>query len=136
MTEAIKQRLFLRTNRFQRPVINLVTYSSLITIAILAICVSYLYYDMTNAIIDSTAEVPTVKMSVILILMVLPLIFLVIIVLVYNVTNRLVGAFERILSELDDILAGKGKKHIHARKGDVLAEELLRRINTLIDKIS
>ncbi len=132
----MKQRLFLRTNRFQRPIINLVTYSSLVTIAVLAICVSYLYYDMTNAIIDSAAQVPTVKMSVILILMILPLVFLVIIVLVYNATNRLVGAFERILRELDDILAGKGKKHINARKDDALAEELLSRVNRLIDKMS
>ena len=61
--------------------------------------------------------------------------FLAVIVWAYDVSSRLVGAFERILRELDEIIAGKGKHHIKARKDDLLANTLLERVNKLIDKL-
>jgi len=49
--------------------------------------------------------------------------------------GRFVGAFPRVLRELDGILAGREKRHIGARPGDVLANDVLVRINALIDRM-
>ena len=51
----------------------------------------------------------------------------------FSVSLNLVGAFERIINELDDVISGKSNKPIHARPTDDLANELLKRINVLIE---
>lgn len=115
--------------------LNIIISASLITITILALCVSYLYYDVTNSIINPSQEIPDTKLTILTILLVLPLIFLLVIVWAYTITNKLVGAFDRILKELDEVIAGKQKRHLSVRKGDELAEEVVRRINLLIDRL-
>jgi hypothetical protein len=50
----------------------------------------------------------------------------------FIVLHNLIGAFDRIMKELDDIIAGRSKKTIVARPKDELANDLLKRINTLI----
>jgi len=50
-------------------------------------------------------------------------------------SSDLVGAFERITRELDEVIEGKEKKIIRARIPDELANELLKRINILIQRI-
>lgn len=52
----------------------------------------------------------------------------------YNVSNKLLGPSARVLKELDEILSGQRKDPIGTRPGDELFEELLKRINTLIQK--
>ncbi len=130
------KRFIFRVNRFQTPLLNLIIIFSLASVLILAICVCYLSYDVTNSILNPSREIPTVKLVIILILLVLPLIFLLNIIWAYRASNRLLGAFERILSELDDVIATKKKRHISSRDEDELANELLNRINILIDKMS
>ena len=132
MPEIVKRKTFSRINRFQRPIINIVIVTSFVAI-ILELCIAYLYFD--NTVINPLKEMSPLKILVLIILIEVPLIFYLVIVWAYKVSSHLVGAFERVLAELDNVLAGKGKKHIHARKGDDLAEELLKRINTLIDRI-
>ncbi len=130
----IKRQLFSRVNRFQRPIINIVVAASFVTV-ILGLCVLYLYYDTTNTIVSPTRETPILKVVVLLVLLALPVVFYLIIVSAYKVSNRLVGPFERIISELDALIEKRDKRHLTARKGDELAEELLKRINTLIDRL-
>jgi len=50
------------------------------------------------------------------------------------ISGSYLGAQERIIKELDEVLAGQGKGPIRARRGDVMFEELLKRINTLIEQ--
>ena len=52
----------------------------------------------------------------------------------YRFSHRLVGAFPRILKELDGVVAGSSRNHIHIRKDDY-AQELIERVNKLIDKL-
>ena len=59
--------------------------------------------------------------------------FILILLWSYAVSRDLVGAFERILRDLDDIIAGREQKHLYARKNDALANALLKRLNTLVD---
>ena len=133
MPGVIKRQLFSRVNRFQKPIITIVVATSF-TMVILAVCVDYLFFDTTNIIIDLNKDISSLKMAALFILQMLPLLFYLFIVWAYKVSNRLVGPFERILRELDSIIEGKEKRHLHVRKGDELAEELLKRINVLIDK--
>ncbi len=128
------RKLFGRTSRFQKPILSIVGVTSLITF-ILALCVGYLCYDATTVVVDPAKDIPVLKVIVLVVLMVLPVIFYFIIVWSYKMSSQLVGSFERILRELDSILTGKDKRHIQTRKGDLLAEELLKRINALIDKV-
>ncbi len=50
----------------------------------------------------------------------------------YYVSRDIVGAFERILKDLDAVIDGEQRKPITARAKDELANELLKRINILI----
>jgi hypothetical protein len=52
-----------------------------------------------------------------------------------HISSRYLGAHERIIKELDKVLAGEGKGPLSARRGDVIFEELLNRINRLIERI-
>ena len=51
-----------------------------------------------------------------------------------HISSRYLGAYERIIKELDGVLAGQGKGPLKARCGDVMFEELLKRINVLIER--
>jgi hypothetical protein len=51
-----------------------------------------------------------------------------------RISGRYFGAYERILKELDEILAGREKKPLKTRHGDVVFEGLLKRINVLIER--
>lgn len=134
MTEVAKRRVFLRTSKFQRPILHIFVFSALAVVAALSLAASYLCYDMTNTIITTGSEIPTIKIAILLGLMLMPIVFLFIIFWAYRVSSHLVGAFERILKELDGVIEKNEKKHLHARKGDQLAEELLSRVNVLIDR--
>lgn len=135
MTEVAKRRVFLRTSKFQRPILHIFVFSALAVVAALSLAASYLCYDMTSTLITTDSEIPAIKIAILLGLMVMPLVFLFIIIWAYRVSSHLVGAFERILKELDDIIEKNEKRHLQARKGDQLAEELLSRVNVLIDRM-
>ena len=53
----------------------------------------------------------------------------------YMVSKRLLGPYERVLREMDEILAGKRKEPIKVRDADEVFKELLIRINVLLEKI-
>ena len=53
----------------------------------------------------------------------------------FDISNKLVGPFERILRELDEINEGKKKGPLKAREGDEMFDELLKRINKLLEKL-
>ncbi len=52
----------------------------------------------------------------------------------FFVSNRILGPSVRILKELDDILSGKRQDPLGTRPGDEFFEELLKRINALIQR--
>jgi len=51
-----------------------------------------------------------------------------------RISNRHFGSYERVIGDLDDVLSGTKKGPLGTRKGDVIFEELLKRINVLIKK--
>lgn len=52
----------------------------------------------------------------------------------FYVSNKLLGPTNRILNELDLIISGKRQDPIGTRPGDEIFEELVKRINVLIEK--
>lgn len=52
----------------------------------------------------------------------------------FRISNRYIGPYERVIRDLDDVLSGTKKGPVNTRKGDVIFEELLKRINILIEK--
>jgi len=77
----------------------------------------------------------TLHMAIPWFLMTTSIVLLVVVCWTYKISNRLVGPYERVLREIDGVLEGKGKKIIVARKGDMLFEELLKRVNELINRM-
>lgn len=53
-----------------------------------------------------------------------------------RLTNRYLGCHERIIREIDEVLAGRRKNVLQVRKTDSVFAELLKRINALIQRIS
>lgn len=54
--------------------------------------------------------------------------------LLFGFVHRLAGAYQRILRELDEIIAGTKRAHLYLRKDDY-SKELIDRINQLIDRL-
>jgi len=62
-------------------------------------------------------------------------IFFLLIYWAYYISNKILGAYDRILRELDDIIVSKkNTRPIKARDGDEFFTEMLRRINILIQE--
>ncbi len=61
------------------------------------------------------------------------LIFLISVIGAFVISHHIVGAFGRIIHELDEIIAGRSKKSIIVRPKDDLSNELLKRINILVE---
>lgn len=51
----------------------------------------------------------------------------------FVISHNMVGAFGRIIRELDEIIAGRSQKTINSRPDDTLSKDLLKRINVLIE---
>lgn len=52
-----------------------------------------------------------------------------------RLTNLYLGCYERIIREIDEVLAGRSKDLLQVRKADSVFAELLKRINALIGRI-
>jgi len=50
----------------------------------------------------------------------------------FRVSSRYLGSYERIIREFDEVLDGTRCGPLSTRKGDVMFEELLKRINVLM----
>lgn len=69
-----------------------------------------------------------------ILLSVATVLMVVVILWMLRISNRYFGAYERIIKEFDEVLSGQKNGPLHARKGDVMFEELLKRVNVLIER--
>lgn len=135
-TKYSRKFISFNLNRFQKPLVNFLLFPCTITFAILFVYIGFLYYDVTNQMYRLRLENPLgIDQKIFSIIFVLWILMFFVLWWAYRVSNQLVGAFDRIITEIDGFLEGKGKKYIHSRKGDHLASELLKRINTMIERI-
>ena len=132
---AYKRNMF-RVNRFQRPIVNLVLFPCVFVSVVLVICMALSGHDAAGRFHswnDFFMEV--VNRRIFNLLACFWALLLFILMITYRVSNILLGPFERMLKELDDVIQNKKKKTIIAREEDELANELLKRINVLIDRM-
>ena len=97
---------------------------------LLCICLGYFDYLLVKEPFFKNKETSMV-LIILSLLLSLGLIFLV--WWAYVLSNRILGPHQRIISELDQILLVGKKKPLNARRGDEMYEDLIKRINVLIE---
>ncbi len=101
-----------------------------LTALLLCVCLGYFDYLLIQEPFFTHKEKSMVLIGLSLLLS-LGLVFL--IWWAYVISNKVLGPHQRIISELDNILSGGKKKPLNTRRGDEMYEDLIKRINVLIE---
>jgi len=136
MGKRIRRKKILNTNKYQRQIISVAFLPTMVITFFMSFMIIYVYNQLINAILQGS-EVTVVELAnqwMSIALFSLFSVFLLLMIWVYYVSRHLVGAFERILRELDDVIDRKRSTPIRARGKDDLANDLLKRINVLIQR--
>ncbi len=128
-----KRNLFLHLNRFQSRILFFLAVLGLVSVILIVLFLAYLHADMNNFM--HTFPLRTVKVCIMVALPIAAVLIVVICFYLYYLTNKLFGPHDRIVKELDDILATHQKRELSVRDGDEMFEELLKRINALIRQL-
>ncbi|MBF0101834.1 MAG: hypothetical protein HQK77_13095 [Desulfobacterales bacterium] len=135
--------LIFHVNKYQVRLI-LPILISIILIMILLGLFYYLSFHTTQTVYDTDKSTMVVfnhylgmlEKMIPIILILLCILIVVLVYWIYYISNKLVGPFDRIVRELDQIMDGTKKKHpITVRKGDEMFDQLLKRVNQLIEKV-
>lgn len=73
----------------------------------------------------------------IILICVISSISIILVLLVYwasYISNKVLGPYERILKEMDEVISRKLSRKILVREGDTMFEALLKRVNVLIER--
>lgn len=124
-------------NKYQRRIVALAFFPTIVLCVSILVLAKLFYKELINIIVNSS---PATSVRFIdewgaLTIFIIWCLFVLILAWGYLVSRDMVGAFVRILRELDEIIAGGERKRISARQQDDLASELLNRINILIDNL-
>jgi len=131
-----KSRLFfVVANKYQREIILLAFIPSVL------IFLSFIAIVFIGNPIVSNAVLHTSFFNVqnlinhfsVLIIFLICFYFISCMVLTFIISDRMVGAFDRIVRELDEVIAGRSQKLIKSRPEDTLSKDLIKRINVLIE---
>jgi len=147
LAEHFKRLLFLNVNKYQQQVLFPALLICLLACVGTIYAVYYItYIDKNIAVlckidmVSLTHDVPWF-MQLHSFNKIVPWLFfgltttlLIIVFWLYTVSNRLLGPTIRILRELDEIISGQRKDPIGTRPGDEFFEELVKRINQLINR--
>ena len=133
MPERRRRQPFSQANKYQRQIIALAFFPAIIVYAFVAILISVMHRDMVNVIVYGSAATSAqfIYQWTTVILSVLCGILIIILVWAFVVSRNLVGAFERIIRELDKMLEKGEKWTLRARKNDHLVNDILKRVNKL-----
>lgn len=130
---------FSIANRFQRKILTLVFFSTVVPMLIAVICLYYLMFNVIAAEIGIPEAIgytliPAAKRTAII--AIVGFLFSVAFLWMWalRVTHRLVGPMDRLCKELDERIAGKKKGYIYFRKKDYLAM-VVGRINALLERM-
>lgn len=133
LIKILKRRPLANLNRFQKQLLGAVLIACFLGYAVCLLCLDYFYFDESSILYDFTwvhlkllvkwfAPLAAVSLGIVAFI-------------VYFVTHRILGPYERIVRELDEIIEGKHRKLLSVRKHDEMFGDLLKRINTLIKRI-
>jgi len=89
---------------------------------------------ITAELIKEYPSLIDVRSALIILAWLVTFAFLFLIYWAHKIANRILGPHDRIVRELDQVLAGKRRQELKVRPGDDLFESLLHRINKLISR--
>jgi hypothetical protein len=137
MTKYKNRKLFLHTNKYQRQIINTALLPSLMFCVLISVFCLRFRFEIIDLLVYGTRPLSLAFIDKWLIVIVLGLwlFFIFILYQTFTISLSLVGPFERINKELDETIKGETRHHIKARDDDTLANELLERVNILIDNL-
>ncbi len=126
-------------NQMHREIFWLFFLALFIPTVITTVSLFYLIFNITAqelGIPEAIAAniLPAAQKVTVILLVALPVTTVIILILAYKVTHRIVGPFDRVVRELDEHLKGTRDGHISLRKNDKFWP-LVNRINTLLDKL-
>jgi hypothetical protein len=131
--DMFKRKIFFHLNEHQKGLLYPVLLSCLMGCIVLLLFLDYFYFDQSSIIHDFTFS--HLKTLVVWFFPIGGIFLLLVAFLIVYISNKLVGPYERIVRELDDILSGKGRKMLVVRQGDKMFAELIKRINGLIQRL-
>ncbi|MCK5215985.1 MAG: hypothetical protein KAR05_11615 [Candidatus Omnitrophica bacterium] len=129
-----KRKRFLNSTKYQRQIM-LLAFLPTVMICILMTLLHVVFFQELANVLGSGS--PKMIMSLTgewssAVLVIMWLSFVVFIYWVCKTSSQLVGSFERIIREMDEVIATGTKKRIKTRIDDELSTALLKRINMLI----
>jgi len=129
-----QKRLF-RSNKYRKRILSIVLLPTIIICLLISFLILLFHLELVSVILygEGSLSLEAINQWSFIIVFVLWLIFIIVYIRVHIVSSQLVGAFERIMNEMDEVIGNKEKKELKAREKDDLANELLKRINLLID---
>lgn len=148
MLTPYKRNPVFHLNRFQQRLLFPVIIISIITTSILIFAMLYLYYIGEHVALLSTPDkenfdialpwfmdIVRYNFTIPVLMLVVASLLVLVVCWAFHITSRIIGPHERVIRELDEVITGARKEPIAIRRGDELFEELLQRINALIEKI-
>lgn len=146
-TQPFKRLLFINVNKYQQQILIPVLMMCLLACVGVFYALYYVHYINENVavvcqmdLVRLTKDVPwfiqmhSFNKVVPWILFSMATVLFAISCWLFYVSNKILGPSSRVLEELDDILSGQRKEPIGTRPGDEFFKELLKRINSLIQK--
>ncbi len=127
----------LHANHYQRQVVWLVFIPSLSLCVLFTFFLLSLQRDVTNFRISGTvpSNLQLIETWGWAVLIATWVAFMGFLLWANVIANRMVGPFERLLRELDEVIHLRTVRKLRVRPGDDLAQQLLLRINFLLENI-
>ena len=131
------RRAFLHTTKHQRQIIKL----SVIPSMIFCVVMYFLLYSFQNDLgeaIYTASDVASIKFISEWAFALLSMLLLYLgcgFLWAYAVSSDVVGPFDRIIRELDEVIDGGARQPITVRQRDELAQQLLKRVNVLVKNL-
>lgn len=142
-----KKRNPLLLNKFQQLVLYPVLAACVLACGISLYCVFYMQYmddhlgyfsgggaASLQQLTPWAVEFNRINRFVPAVLSLLVVALVVVIIWAWYISYKLLGPYERILRELDEMVSDKIDHQLDTRKGDLMFDELVKRINALLGK--
>ncbi len=137
MAQQRPRKLFsFKLNRYEKPLVNFILFPCTLFFLILFTFLGTIYYQLTSyAAFADTMRYWDFSQKIFAVIVILWIFLFFLLVWSYRLSNSMVGAFERIIREIDEFLVTGHKRKIQSREKDSICKELLDRINVLIERM-
>ncbi|MEW5895084.1 MAG: hypothetical protein AB1650_04945 [Candidatus Omnitrophota bacterium] len=133
-----KRQLFPSFKKYQNHLMMLVFIPAVIMHMFLYGLLSFMHLSLFDALFGkpyASVVASLIDRWSVLLLFVSGMFIILYLIVAFFVSRNLLGAFNRIINELDEVVEGKKKGPLFARKYDFLANEILKRVNSIIARI-